>query len=160
MQKFPNPKYPIAKISLLGRGFTLLELLVVIAIIGVLSTIAITTFPATQRRARDAKRKAEIKQYQTAMEIYSNKNNGNYPPYSGPIANPTYCSNAAVLNLPSCPEDPDAPTAQYQIIANNSDYVIWATLEDPETPTTCFVVCSTGEVGDTTTCPSSVNCPL
>lgn len=59
-------------------GFTLIELLIVIAIIGILSTIATVTLGSSQRRARDAQRKSDLKQVQNALEAYFN-NSASYP---------------------------------------------------------------------------------
>lgn len=60
------------------RGFTLIELLVVIAIIGLLSTLAVVALNNARAKSRDAKRIADIKQIQTALELYYNECNG-YP---------------------------------------------------------------------------------
>ena len=60
------------------RGFTLIELLVVIAIIGLLSTLAVVALNNARQKARDAKRVSDIKQIQTALELYYNDENG-YP---------------------------------------------------------------------------------
>jgi len=57
------------------KGFTLIELLVVIAIIGLLSTLSVLALNGARARARDAKRIADIKQIQTALEMYYNDNN-------------------------------------------------------------------------------------
>lgn len=59
-------------------GFTLIELLVVIAIIGLLSTLSILALNTARARARDAKRVADVKQIQTALEMYYN-DTGDYP---------------------------------------------------------------------------------
>jgi prepilin-type N-terminal cleavage/methylation domain-containing protein len=60
------------------KGFTLIELLIVIAIIGILSSIAVVSVGNVRRLARDSKRLADIKQLQTALEMYFNENNA-YP---------------------------------------------------------------------------------
>ena len=54
------------------KAFTLIELLVVIAIIGILSTLAVVSLQNARKSARDAKRIADVKQMQTALELYFN----------------------------------------------------------------------------------------
>ncbi len=61
-----------------NKAFTLIELLVVIAIIGILATIAIVALQQARQGARDSKRIADIRQIQTALEMYYN-NNSSYP---------------------------------------------------------------------------------
>lgn len=60
------------------KGFTLIELLVVIAIIGLLSTLAIVALNSARQKSRDAKRVSDVKQIQTALELYFADQNG-YP---------------------------------------------------------------------------------
>ena len=60
------------------KGFTLVELLVVIAIIGILATLAIVALQQARQNARDSKRVADIKQMQTALELFANQY-GRYP---------------------------------------------------------------------------------
>ena len=59
-------------------GFTLIELLVVIAIIGILATLAVVALQNSRKSANDAKTLADIRQIQTALELYFN-DNGEYP---------------------------------------------------------------------------------
>ena len=64
------------------RGFTLIELLVVIAIIGLLSTLAVVALNNARQKARDAVRISDVKQVQTALELYYN-DQGIYPVVAG-----------------------------------------------------------------------------
>ncbi len=52
------------------RGFTLIELLVVIAIIGILSSIVLASLNSARKKGRDARRIADVKQIQLALELY------------------------------------------------------------------------------------------
>lgn len=52
------------------KAFTLIELLVVVAIMGLLSAVAIIALNNARARARDARRISDIKQIQTAFELY------------------------------------------------------------------------------------------
>ncbi|MBN2884699.1 prepilin-type N-terminal cleavage/methylation domain-containing protein [Patescibacteria group bacterium] len=60
------------------KGFTLIELLVVIAIIGLLSTLSVLALNSARARSRDAKRITDVKQIQTALEMYYSEA-GQYP---------------------------------------------------------------------------------
>jgi type II secretion system protein G len=62
-----------------SKGFTLIELLVVVAIIGILATVVLSSLNTARARARDAKRLADVKTIQTALEMYANDNGGRYP---------------------------------------------------------------------------------
>jgi len=61
-----------------NKGFTLIELLVVISIIGILSTLAVVSLNNARVKARDAKRVSDVKQIQTALELYLSDSDG-YP---------------------------------------------------------------------------------
>lgn len=60
------------------KGFTLIELLVVIAIIGLLSTLSVVALGSARAKSRDSKRLSDIKQVQTALELFYT-DQGNYP---------------------------------------------------------------------------------
>ena len=53
-------------------GFTLIELMVVITIIAILATMGLNTFVTAQKKARDAKRIAEVRDLATALSTTSN----------------------------------------------------------------------------------------
>lgn len=60
------------------KGFTLIELLIVIAIIGILASVILVNLNSARLKARDARRLAEIKSIQSALEVYFAQN-GQYP---------------------------------------------------------------------------------
>jgi prepilin-type N-terminal cleavage/methylation domain-containing protein len=67
------------------RGFTLIELLVSISIIAIISTVLLANFNAARERGRDAQRKADLRNIQTALRIFYN--DYEYYPASGTGAN-------------------------------------------------------------------------
>jgi general secretion pathway protein G len=86
-----------------NKGFTLIELLVVIAIIGLLSTLAVVALNSARQKARDSKRIADIKQIQTALELYYNDAVPNgYPTGTnvtlGPAAYSQLCASGWATN--------------------------------------------------------------
>jgi general secretion pathway protein G len=72
--------------SLLKRrkhsGFTLIELLVVIAIISLISAVILSNIKTAQAKSRDAKRRTDLAQLRTALELYYTTV-GSYPPTGG-----------------------------------------------------------------------------
>ncbi len=61
-----------------SRGFTLIELLVVITIIGTLAAFGTVSYQSVRMSARDTKRVSDMKQIQTALELYF-ENHQSYP---------------------------------------------------------------------------------
>lgn len=59
-------------------GFTLIELLVVISIISLLSSVVLSSLSGARTNARDARRKSDLEQVRTALEMYYN-DHGHYP---------------------------------------------------------------------------------
>lgn len=66
------------------KAFTLIELLVVVAIIGLLATLVVANFNAARSRGRDARRKSDVRNIQTALRLYYN-DFGIYPTSSGAL---------------------------------------------------------------------------
>lgn len=131
------------------KGFTLIELLVVIAIIGILATIGLVSFISAQARSRDAKRKSDLKEVSSALELFYS-DYGRYPggvngqmsvcPYSA--AGGTVCkwgegefSDGKTTYFKTIPKDSAAgSTYFYRTVAvdsvPNSGYQIFARLEN------------------------------
>ena len=88
----------------LKKGFTLIELMVVIGIIGVLAAGLVATInPFTQfAKARDARRKSDLKTITTLLNEYYN-DNSKYPPAadSSHTCAPQYGSNCQVWSSDS-----------------------------------------------------------
>ncbi len=53
-------------------GFTLVELLVVISIISVLAGLILVNVAGVRERAADARRKSDLRQFKTALQLYHN----------------------------------------------------------------------------------------
>lgn len=60
------------------KGFTLIEIMTVVAIISIMATVIGVNALQSGQQSRDAKRQADIRTLQSAIELYKNKN-GRYP---------------------------------------------------------------------------------
>ncbi len=81
------------------RGFTLIELLVVIAIIGILSSVVLASLNSARKKGRDARRIADVKQLQLALELYYDAF-GEYPLV---VSTTTVVSNGYISTVPKDP---------------------------------------------------------
>lgn len=115
-----------------SKGFTLIELLVVIAIIGLLATMSVVALSSAREKARDSRRLSDVKQIQTALEMYYSSV-GQYPDditIGGAIATSSQTFMAAVPANPTpvsdgaCSELPAGSDYGYETDTNHANYVI------------------------------------
>lgn len=134
------------------QGFTLLEVLVSATIIAVLTIIGVVSYSSVNKRSRDVKRKSDLEQVRSALEMYRADNTvkpGEYPSSAGAGAFTDAQNLAASLvstYIPSVPDDPDSDNDYwYEAIDSGggvySSYCVCAKLETPPTtnPNTCTV---------------------
>ena len=152
------------------QGFTLIELIMVAIIIGTLAAFFINSYPASQGRARDTARRNDLKQYQTALEVFADRNNGFYPGSLAAVKPSTLCTILG-YTATDCPDDPrdtlsscNGGTCQYQYITNTeeTEYGLWARLERPHDNSIPFyITCSNGRTNEGATAPTNlVVCPI
>jgi type II secretion system protein G len=131
MKKIKNLKLKIQKC---GKGFTLIELLIVIAIIGVLATLLMVNFVGVRQRARDAQRKSDLRQIQSALEIWRS-DNGSYPASSQFGACGSALTNGSTTYMAKIPCDPSgAGKFVYTYVSagstNVASYTLYSCLEN------------------------------
>lgn len=115
-----------------SKGFTLIELLVVIAVIGILASVVLASLNSARAKSRDAKRKADLTQVRSALELYM-ADYGAYPSSGGTwrgncsaygsygTTGPTgYIPNLAPTYIPVLPLDPK-PVTTHGCYLYNSD---------------------------------------
>jgi prepilin-type N-terminal cleavage/methylation domain-containing protein len=112
------------------QAFTLIELLVVIAIIGVLATVSIIALSNARAKSRDAKRLGDLKQMQTALEMYFN-DKGAYPLSidNGIFSTSSGATSTYMQITPAAPSPADNCTAAensyiYTVLDNGASYTL------------------------------------
>ncbi len=117
------------------KGFTLIELLISITIIGILSALLLTNFVGVRQRSRDGVRKSDLRQIQSALELYRSDQGG----YPTTLYNPT--CNSSLKNSPlnnvtymqKIPCDPSSSASNPLLYVYSSDgatYSLTACLEN------------------------------
>ena len=138
-------------------GFTLIELLIVIAIIGVLATILLANFIGVRQRSRDAQRKADLRQIQSAIELYK-ADQGTYPLpplYSASClpSSPLKDPGGTVTYMKKIPCDPSLikisllPPGNYAYGLNGTTYDLYACIENSND--------TDANISDDPSCPSN-----
>lgn len=107
------------------RAFSLIELIVVVAIIALLTVVTVIGFSAQQKRAREARRLADLGSIGLAIENYRTVN-GNYPSgqataYGVAIATPlTVLVDGGFLNV--LPQEPKPVSGGGQVFCQSYTY--------------------------------------
>jgi general secretion pathway protein G len=131
------------------KGFTLVELLVVISIIGVLIGLSLSAFTGARKTARDGKRKADLEQIRSALEM-CRADYGSYPSSvytSGNVQCGTPQTGIKVY-LSGTPLDPSTKD-QYYYSGTTNTYTLCAYLETGLTQEICCAAgacCGSGRV--------------
>lgn len=139
------------------KGFTLIELIVTMAIMAILVSVAIFAMRGAQVSSRDARRKADLEQIRSALELYRSDCR-RYPESLGTSlqggGTPASCTGTYMQTIP---QDLGAPNTTYSYVvpSDGSSYKICAALE--ETPTSTFDTsgCNCGSIS----CNYSVTSP-
>jgi len=113
------------------KGFTLIELLMVITIISVLTLLATYSYNNVQIKARDAKRKQDVKNVQKALQLYFDDKD-TYPGFI------TADDSSLGPYIPQLPVDPKFGTGYIYsftlISCPPTCYTITTCLENPNDP--------------------------
>jgi len=111
--------YPILKL-----GFTLIELLVVISVIAILAGFGFASYGPSQKRARDGKRKADLEQIRSALEM-CRTDNQSYPVGTLVSGDDIACDGTTYMTIPNDPKTGQ----QYSYVGTANSYTLCATLE-------------------------------
>lgn len=113
-----------------SNGFTLIEMLVAATIMAVLTAIGIVSFSIANQKARDAKRKADLEQARSALEIYRSDNTG-YPvdAVTGNLGTIGSGSLATYMTSSTLVDPKDTAPFQYTYTSDGVTYSICAYLE-------------------------------
>lgn len=88
------------------QGFTLVEFLVVLVIVGIVISLSVVALSSVKAKNRDTKRVSDIRQIQTALEMYYNRNNS-YPDSLTPGLPLVSGGKTYLQEVPSAPNSPD-----------------------------------------------------
>lgn len=108
-------------------GFTLLEVLVVIGIIAIILGLGTASYSTAQKKARDAKRKIDLRNVQKGLEQYYVICNYKYPTPATGLTNAIICLNPSIviLNATEMPIDPKTKN-KYNMTGDGDSYSICA----------------------------------
>lgn len=123
------------------KGFTLIELLVVISIIGILAGIMLVAFGGARAQGRDTRRKTDLEQIRSGLELYRSDCK-KYPTsisFGGALVgdnSSTACSSSNTYTT-QIPKDPQDPARTYRYSGTTTSYELCAALETGSGSVTC-----------------------
>ncbi|MFA4942478.1 MAG: FISUMP domain-containing protein [Patescibacteria group bacterium] len=138
------------------KGFTLIELLVVLGVIGIIMTLSVISFRETRTNTRDMKRISDIKQIQSALELYRT-NEGSYPTEIASGQNIESASTTYLNNLPTNPTSANpeiCSSSDYIYTSDSQTYTLNFCLEKNSGALTAGYHCATPQGISNTACPT------
>lgn len=136
-------------------GFTLIELLVVISIIGILMALSVFGLQGARQSSRDAKRKADLEQIRSGLEMYkADCNTDKYlinatPGVLSSTLQSTFetCGNTNTY-IATVPTDPISTQSYIYYSLDGTSYELCAALEQGTGTVTC---------GESSSCGATCN---
>lgn len=117
------------KMSNVKSGFTLIELLIVIAIIGILASLLMVNFIGIRQKARDSQRKSDLRQIQSALELYR-ADQGRYPDSPLPTCGSSLTGGSPPTTYMQKVPCDSLSTAPYQYSFSGTAYCLRVCLEN------------------------------
>lgn len=124
------------------KGFTLIELLIVITIVGILTALVTTNLQGARARARDTRRKSDLRAIEQSLRLYYNDYKGfpssdqNYQ-IVGCDFNPctwgsgfSSGSNTYMSSLPQDPSSGSTPITYHYFSGDDNQFLLVANLEN------------------------------
>lgn len=101
-------------------GFTLIEVLVAATIIAILTAVGMVSYTNINKRSRDTKRRSDMEQIRSALEMYR-ADNGSYPNTGGGSWSDTSNLSGTLVSsyMSAIPSDPKSATQTYRYQATN-----------------------------------------
>lgn len=116
------------------QGFTFIEIILVVGLITMITMIGVGSYTTILKKGRDNRRKADLEEIRSALEMYRSANNV-YPTSAPNPGFPFGSSFGDGTNtyLQKAPQDPVYPRQTYYYTTNGSDYTIATQLEGTST---------------------------